>query len=165
MRILLLSVFLFAGLTAARSQPPELQIPADSVSQEAPVKEAAVIEQCDEEEAVEAVAKEPLFEGMPDVMPTFNGGDIMSFHRWVMMQIRYPQEVLEDGIQGRVLVEYVIEKDGSVSDIRIQRSVDKRLSAEVMRVFGLEIPVWTPAMCNGKPLRMKFTIPVDFRYQ
>lgn len=164
MRILFFILLLSAALTA-RAQTPGSLTPADSVSQFAPAENAPVQDVCGEEEFVETEAKEPLFEGMPEVMPTFDGGDVMSFHRWVMRQIRYPQEALEENIQGKVMVEYVIEKDGSVSEVRIVHSPHKYLSAEVMRVFGQEIPVWTPAIQNGKPVRMKFSIPVHFRNQ
>lgn len=182
MRILLFVFFLLSALTAG-AQTPEQQTPpvqelisepstpdtgacaAKESKEDYPATEACGAEESEVAASNQAEEQESPYVGMPEVMPTFDGGDVMNFHRWVMMQIRYPQEVLADGIQGRVVAEYILEKDGSVSEVNIIRSPDKRLSAEVMRVFGMPTPEWTPAMQDGKPVRMKFTIPIDFRYQ
>lgn len=69
-----------------------------------------------------------------DVMPSFQGGDLDTFRKWVNANVVYPQLALENGISGRVVTSFVIEKDGSLSNIEIIQSPDKILSAEVMRV-------------------------------
>lgn len=98
-----------------------------------------------------------------DVMPSFQGGDLDTFRKWVNANVVYPQLALENGISGRVVTSFVIEKDGSLSNIEIIQSPDKILSAEVMRVLLLA-PAWTPGTQKGKVVRVRYTLPCDFSF-
>ena len=99
-----------------------------------------------------------------DTPPQFNGGDIGEFRRWVQMNVKYPAEALGKNIYGKVLVTFVIEKDGSVGNAAIFKSPDKSLADEVLRVIG-KSPKWTPGKQRGEAVRVKFGMPVDFAVQ
>ena len=99
-----------------------------------------------------------------DTPPQFNGGDIGEFRRWVQMNVKYPAEALGKNIYGKVLVTFVIEKDGSVGNAEIFKSPDKSLADEVLRVIG-KSPKWTPGKQRGEAVRVKFGMPVDFAVQ
>ena len=106
--------------------------------------------------------EEPFLVGDPP--PQFNGGDIGEFRRWVQMNVKYPAEALGKNIYGKVLVTFVIEKDGSVGNAEIFKSPDKSLADEVLRVIG-KSPKWTPGKQRGEAVRVKFGMPVDFAVQ
>ena len=94
-------------------------------------------------------------------MPEFPGGQeaLMQFLR---QEIKYPKEAEEKGLQGRVVVRYIIEKDGSISEVEIAKSVNEYLDAEAVRVVNA-MPKWKPGKQKGEPVRVKFTIPITFR--
>jgi TonB family protein len=94
-------------------------------------------------------------------MPTFEGGDLNNFRNWVYGKIIYPKAAMEKKIQGKVTLKFVIERDGSVSNIEILSSPDQLLSDEAIRVMKLS-PKWTPGKQEGKPARVYYILPVDF---
>ena len=96
-------------------------------------------------------------------MPSFPGGDA-ALMQYLSKNIKYPPVAEEMGIQGRVICSFVVERDGSVSDIRIKRSVDPSLDKEAMRVVSA-MPKWIPGRQNGQLVRVKYTLPVTFRLQ
>ena len=96
-------------------------------------------------------------------MPSFPGGDV-ALMQYLSKNIKYPPEAEEMGIQGRVICTFVVERDGSVSDIRIARSVDPSLDKEAIRVVS-GMPKWIPGRQNGQSVRVKYTLPVTFRLQ
>ena len=98
-----------------------------------------------------------------DEMPQFPGGpaELMKF---LQMHIRYPKEAMEKGEQGRVIVNFVVEKDGSIGDTKIITSISPLLDDEALRVVNA-MPQWTPGKQSGEPVRVKYTIPVTFRLQ
>ncbi|MBR4854120.1 MAG: TonB family protein [Alistipes sp.] len=96
-----------------------------------------------------------------EVMPKFMGGDLNKFRNWVQMHIKYPKVAQEQGIQGRVIAEFVIEKDGKVSFSKIMESPHESLSAEIEGAIR-HSPNWTPGTNGGKPVRVKMHIPVNF---
>jgi len=96
-------------------------------------------------------------------MPEFPGG-IGKLMEYVAMNVRYPKEAEEKGIQGRVIATFVVEKDGSITDAEISKNVDPALDAEALRVIK-DMPNWSPGKQDGEPVRVKFTIPVTFRLQ
>lgn len=98
-----------------------------------------------------------------DVMPTFEGGDLNSFRMWVMTQLRYPKEWVDEGLSGRVIVGFVVDKEGKIDENRftVYRTPDSRLSDEVIRVIKLS-PRWTAGKQDGQAVNVKFTIPVYF---
>lgn len=99
-----------------------------------------------------------------ETQPQFNGGDIHEFRRWVQMNVKYPAEALSKNIYGKVLVTFVVEKDGSVGNAEIFNSPDKTLGDEVLRVIR-KSPKWIPGKQRGEAVRMKFGMPVDFAVQ
>ena len=98
---------------------------------------------------------------VPEQMPEYPGGmgELMKF---LQRNVRYPKEAQEQGKQGRVVVQFVVEKDGSITDAKIAKSVDPQLDAEALRVVNA-MPNWTPGKQRGKEVRTYFTIPVTFR--
>lgn len=98
---------------------------------------------------------------MADVMPRYMEGDLGTFHNWVMSNITYPDKVYSRGIQGRVLVAFVVGLDGKVEDIEIIESPHEALSKEVIRIMNRS-GKWTPGLNAGLPARVRFLIPVDF---
>ena len=97
-----------------------------------------------------------------ETMPLFEGGDLGKFRQWLQTQVRYPAEALKKQIEGRVVCSFVVERDGSVSNIIALQSPDRLLTDEVRRVLA-NSPRWTPGMQKGKTVRVKYIVPVDFR--
>ena len=96
-------------------------------------------------------------------MPSFPGGTgaLMSF---LNSNIKYPVVAQENGVQGRVIVGFVVERDGSITDVKVMRSVDPSLDREAQRVVRA-MPRWKPGKQNGSAVRVKYTVPVVFRLQ
>lgn len=97
-----------------------------------------------------------------DKMPSFRGGDLNTFRQWVMSQVKYPADALAKKISGRVVVSFVVDKDGKVTEPCLLQSPDRMLSDEVFRVLG-ESPAWMPGQKDGEAVRVKYTLPVEFR--
>lgn len=98
-----------------------------------------------------------------DEKPSFPGGE-SAMKSYLNSNVNYPVVAQENGVQGRVIVESIIEKDGSMSDVKVIRSVDPSLDREALRVVKA-MPKWTPAKLKGIPVRTKCTTPVVFRLQ
>ena len=94
-------------------------------------------------------------------MPLFQGKDLNTFRSWMQSQIRYPAEALKRGIEGRVVLSFIVERDGSVSTIELLQSPDRILSEEARRVVSSS-PKWTPGRQRGHLVRVRYTLPVDF---
>ena len=96
-------------------------------------------------------------------MPSFPGGSaaLMSY---LSSNTKYPVVAQENGVQGRVIVSFVVERDGSISDVKVARSVDPSLDREAQRVVK-SMPRWKPGKQNGSAVRVKYTVPVVFRLQ
>lgn len=111
---------------------------------------------------VEEVEDETVYQ-IVEENPSFPGGDAACM-KWLAENIKYPSICVEQGIQGRVIATFVVNKDGSIVDIEIVRSPDPYLSKEAERVLKL-MPRWKPGKQRGKPVRVKFSLPVMFRLQ
>ena len=96
-------------------------------------------------------------------MPSFPGGQAALF-QWLSNNIKYPVVAEENGVQGRVIVTFVVERDGSITDVRVVKSVDPSLDKEAVRVTKA-MPHWIPGKQNGSAVRVKYTLPVTFRLQ
>ena len=96
-----------------------------------------------------------------EVMPQFPGGQIAML-QYIMKNIKYPEQAMKEGIQGRVAVRFIVEKDGSISDVKPILSVHPLLNKEAVRVVK-SMPKWTPGKHNGKPVRVRFNLPVMFK--
>ncbi len=93
--------------------------------------------------------------------PTFSEGNPAA---WLAKHMQYPPMAAENGIQGRVTVGFVVEKNGTISNVRVLRGVDPSLDKEAVRVVK-SMPKWNPGMQNGEPVRVNYTVPVNFKLQ
>lgn len=111
-----------------------------------------------------APAAEPVYAAADcDTRPQFFHADELHFLKtWVYKYLRYPEEPLSEGVQGRVTVGFIIEKDGSVSHVEIVSGVDEQLDAEAVRVVSAS-PKWIPGKIQGKAVRTRLVLPVEFR--
>ncbi len=107
------------------------------------------------------LAPEDKIEIVVEEMPRFGDEGIDAFHRWVQARVRYPEEAAANNVMGTVYVGFVIEKDGSVSNIEIFKSPHNSLSEEVIGVIKRS-PKWTPGFQLGNPARVRFAINVSF---
>ncbi|MBR5131936.1 MAG: energy transducer TonB [Alistipes sp.] len=114
------------------------------------------------EEVVEQIVEEIFVTA--EEMPTFQGGDLSKFRNWVQLNVKYPQIALENGIQGNVVVKFVVEKDGRLSNIQVLQSPDKTLSDAVVEVLQ-KSPKWKPGKQRNKPVRVTYTLPVLFKFR
>lgn len=96
-----------------------------------------------------------------EVMPQFPGGQIAML-KYIMENMKYPKQAMKEGIQGRVAVSFIVEKDGSISDVKPILSVHPLLNKEAVRVVK-SMPKWTPGKQNGKPVRVRFNLPIMFK--
>ena len=159
--------------------PPPPQAPSAEevlkiVENDANIEETEVATSEDKGEAVqvvstgpavvveEVVEEEQIFQVVEE-MPSFPGGDAECM-RFLNKNIKYPTIAQENGIQGRVILQFVVNKDGSIVDVVVARSVDPYLDKEAVRVVNM-MPKWKPGKQRGKPVRVKFTLPVTFRLQ
>ena len=100
---------------------------------------------------------------MVEQKATFPGGDA-ALYKWLSTQINYPADAAEAGITGRVIVSFVIEKDGSISNARVVRSIHPSLDAEAIRIVKT-MPKWIPGKNNGQPVRVEYILPISFKLQ
>lgn len=95
------------------------------------------------------------------VMPQFPGGE-KAMMEFIASNLKYPQQAVKDDMQGMVLVDFVINTEGKVTDPKIVRSLSPECDAEVIRVVGI-MPAWTPGQQDGKTVNVKYTLPVMFK--
>lgn len=123
------------------------------------VKEEVKVEEDKREEVEENVVFKVV-----ETMPSFPGGDA-ALMKFISDNVRYPAIAQENGIQGRAICQFTVEKDGSISDIQIVRSAgDETLDKEAKRVIK-SMPKWSPGKQRGKAVRVSYTIPINFRLQ
>ncbi len=122
------------------------------------VEEYIPVEQEDEESADE----QQIFM-VVEAMPEFPGG-MNELNKYLAENIKYPQMAKESGIQGRVFVTFVVERDGRVTDVRVLRGIGGGCDEEAVRVVK-NMPKWTPGKQRGKPVRVQFNLPVKFTLQ
>ncbi len=96
-------------------------------------------------------------------MPSFPGGN-GALMQYLSSNVKYPVVAQENGVQGRVIIAFVVERDGSITDVKVARSVDPSLDREAQRVVK-SMPKWKPGKQNGQTVRVKYTVPVVFRLQ
>ncbi len=126
-------------------------------NEETEVEEYVPIE-IEEEEVVE----EQIFM-VVESMPGFPGGE-QALNKYLYENIKYPQMAKESGIQGRVFVTFVVEKNGEVTDVRVLRGIGGGCDEEAIRVVE-NMPKWTPGKQRGKPVRVQFNLPIKFTLQ
>ena len=118
---------------------------------------APVVEEEEEEESAQQIFT------VVEKQPEFPGGTAELF-KYLSKAIKYPVIAQENGIQGRVVCSFVVNRDGSIVDIQVMRGVDPSLDKEAIRVIS-EMPKWKPGEQRGKPVRVRFILPVQFRLQ
>ena len=99
-----------------------------------------------------------------ETMPSFQGGSLNDFRNWVQSKVRYPAIAQENGISGKVVLTFVIEKDGRLTNIQVLQTPDRSLSDEAIRVLQ-QSPKWSPGKQRNQPVRVRYTLPVEFRIQ
>lgn len=153
---------LFAPLAGALLMVSNIESVAREIGEQIP--EVAEVQQKAEAKASDATApadttKNVVYD-VTETMPQFPGGQEMMM-KYLAANIKYPASAVKAKKQGRVIVTFVIQKDGSVTKARIARSVDPELDAEALRIVKA-MPNWTPGTQDGKPVNVKYTIPVIF---
>jgi protein TonB len=133
----------------------ELEIEDTEADDETVIDVAPIVE---EEEA----ADEEVFFIVED-MPAFPGGDL-ALRKYIAQSVKYPVIAQENGIQGKVFVTFVVDKDGSVTNARIARGVDPSIDKEALRVVN-SLPKWKPGKQRGKAVRVSYTVPINFVLQ
>ena len=108
-------------------------------------------------------AEENKIHEIVEQMPSFPGG-MSALMSWLSQNIKYPVIAAENGVKGRVIVQFVVEKDGSITDVQVVKSVDPSLDKEAARVIK-SMPHWIPGRQNGSPVRVRYTVPVTFKLQ
>lgn len=173
-------------IAAALPEEPAVEEKKEESSKINKVEETTEIapEQLDDTKTVEAEGeddKEPkveeiesktevppinLNEGDPEALrivaqlPEYPGG-MVAFMKWLTANLKYPQQALQNRVQGKVMVSFIVEMDGSISNVKIMKGANQLLNQEALRVIGL-MPKWTAGIENGKPCRSMVAIPVVF---
>jgi len=139
--------------------PPEIiEIVEDEVEIE---KELEIEEtETDEDEIIEIEEDDEEFFMVVENMPEFPGGDL-GLMKFIQKNVRYPAIAKEYNITGKVYVSFIVDKQGNVTNVKIVRGVDKNLDAEALRVVS-SLPKYKPGKQRGKPVRVMFTIPINF---
>lgn len=161
---------LFAPLAGVLLMVSNIESVAREIGEQIP--EVAEVQQKAEQAAEEKVKTKPqtdttkkkkTWDCMPETMPQFPGGQGVLM-KYLAANIKYPASAVKAKKQGRVIVTFIIQKDGSVAKARIARSVDPELDAEALRIVKA-MPNWTPGTQDGKPVNVKYIIPVNFSLQ
>mgnify|MGYP001208146540 CR=1 FL=1 len=114
-------------------------------------------------EKEEDVEEEEIFIVVEE-MPVFEGGDINAFSNYIAKSIKYPESAAENGIQGKVIVSFIVEPDGKVTNVKVVRGIDPALDQEAVRVIESS-PKWQPGKQRGRPVRVNLTFPVVFIFE
>jgi periplasmic protein TonB len=117
------------------------------------------IESAPEEEQVE---EEAIPFQLVEEKPQFNGGDANEFSKWVNSKLVYPEIAKENGVQGRVTLQFTVNPDGSVSNVKVLRGVDSSLDKEAVRVVSSS-PKWKPGKQRDRAVKVTYTFPVIFQ--
>ncbi len=164
-RVKYLYVLPLAALAVSAFARPEVSAVADELSSAKVNDLVASMKTIQPETASVAVKDtlipdEPVFE-VVEQMPEFPGG-YPSLMKYIKQNLRYPEEAKKAGTQGRVVVQFLINKNGAISDASVLRSVDRLLDAEAVRLVR-SMPKWKPGMQKGKAVTVKYTLPLSFR--
>ena len=110
----------------------------------------------------EVVEEEAIPFQLVEEKPSFQGGDANQFSKWVNQRLVYPEIAKENGVQGRVTLQFTVEKDGSVTKVRVLRGVDPSLDKEAVRVVSMS-PKWKPGKQRDRAVPVTYTFPVIFQ--
>ena len=115
-----------------------------------------------EEVVEEAVEEEAIPFQLVETKPSFNGGDANEFSKWVNERLVYPEIAKENGVQGRVMLQFTVGADGKVSNVKVLRGVDPSLDKEAVRVVSMS-PKWKPGKQRDRAVKVTYTFPVIFQ--
>lgn len=115
-----------------------------------------------EEVKEEVVEEEAIPFQLVEEKPSFNGGDANEFSKWVNSKLQYPEIAKENGVQGRVTLQFTVNPDGSVSNVKVLRGVDSSLDKEAVRVVSMS-PKWKPGKQRDRAVKVTYTFPVIFK--
>lgn len=161
---------LFAPLAGVLLMVSNIESVAREIGEQIP--EVAEVQQKAEQAAEEKVKTKPQTDTtkkkktwvcMPETMPQFPGGKLMLM-KYLADNIKYPASAVKAKKQGRVIVTFIVQKDGSVTHAKIAKSIDPELDAEALRIVK-GMPKWTPGTQNGKPVSVRYMVPVKFSLQ
>ena len=156
-----------------KNDEPQKQVPVKKGKANATIKTgnsqtiqvvATDVQKTEKQEVKEEGTAKPNNERAFDVveeMPQFPGG-AAKLLEFLSQTIKYPEDAVKAGTQGRVIATFVVEKDGSISDAHVVKPVSTSLDAEALRVLNA-MPAWTPGKQGGQPVRVKYTVPINFR--
>ena len=116
----------------------------------------------EEEVKEEEVEEEAIPFQLVEEKPSFNGGDANEFSKWVNSKLVYPEIAKENGVQGRVMLQFTVAPDGSVTNVKVVRGVDSALDKEAVRVVSSS-PKWTPGRQRDRAVKVVYTFPVIFQ--
>lgn len=152
-------------------EPPHAVAPDEIVAVDEPVEHPEILSTEDTPEPPKIIASAPMprmveepvetIFDFAEVSPSYAGGQA-ALMKFLSENMRYPQIDIETGTQGRVICTFVVEKDGSITDIKVLRGLSPSIDKEAIRVIS-EMPAWKPGFQNGKAVRVKFTLPIQFR--
>ena len=115
-----------------------------------------------EEVKEEVVEEEAIPFQLVEEKPSFNGGDANEFSKWVNSKLEYPEIAKENGVQGRVTLQFTVNPDGSVSNVKVLRGVHSSLDKEAVRVVSMS-PKWKPGKQRDRAVKVTYTFPVIFQ--
>ncbi len=154
-------------ITQQEEKPPPPPPPppegSESIEDDEEIENEAEVEDTESDEDVEIEIEEEddeEFFMVVENMPEFPGGDL-GLMKYIQKNVKYPAIAKEYNITGKVYVSFIVDRSGSVTNVKIVRGVDKNLDAEAMRVVK-SLPKYKPGKQRGKPVRVMFTIPINF---
>ena len=138
--------------------PPEV---IEIVEDDVVIEDEIEIEDTESDEDLEIVEEDDEeFFMVVENMPDFPGGDV-GLMKYIQKNVKYPAIAKEYNIQGKVFIQFIVDKSGSVTNVKVVRGVDKNLDAEAVRVIK-SLPKYKPGKQRGKPVRVMFTVPINF---
>lgn len=154
-----------AATEAELIKAEEAKVAADKAEEAKAVEQAkqAAEKKVKTKPQTDATKKKRYWDCIPETMPYFPGGQELLL-KYLAANIKYPASAVKAKKQGRVIVTFIVQKDGSITHAKIAKSIDPELDAEALRVVK-GMPKWTPGTQNGKPVNVKYTVPVKFSLQ
>lgn len=159
-------IIAIAAFTASMSNASTLNTIETDGNYEAP-EEQSLVQSATKEISVvsdnDVSGKEDRIFEVVEQPAQFPGGQ-SGLSTWLAQNLRYPEQAMDNDIEGKVIVKFTVEKDGTITNPVIARGVDKDLDKEAIRIVK-KMPKWVPGRNNGVPVRSKFTLPVAFKLQ
>lgn len=138
-------------------EPPPTQ---EQLTETVAATETQEGEKVDEAPPPVVESDEPVLFAAVEEKPTFPGGDA-AFYKYLEKNVAYPEMEKEQGIKGKVWIDFLIDKNGAVTDVKVARGVSPGLDKEALRVIKA-MPAWSPGKQNGRPVKVKYTLPINF---